>query len=113
MSVAGLNMRTTSSLESLNSTLGRSVPKHPHIFRFINFIKFHEFVKSCDMLCLTGPDLPDSQLERRRKNDREREEKIQFFTSKLMAREINSSEFLEAMGNKCILPRIGMILLSL
>lgn len=50
ISVAELNMRTTSSLESINSQMGRSFPKHGHVWQFIEQLKYHEYSKSRDML---------------------------------------------------------------
>lgn len=104
-------MRTTSSVESLNSTIGRSFPKHPSILKFVEHLKLHEFGKYCDLLNLSKPDLPSKQLEkqlnRKRKIDREREEKIVFFTKKLKTKEIGPSEFLDAMATKEILPKNG------
>lgn len=102
-------MRTTSSVESLNSVIGRSFPKHPHILKFIGHLKLHEFTKSYDLSNLTKSDTPPKQLERKRKADREREEKIVFFTKKLKAKEISASEFLDAMATKEILPTNGRL----
>lgn len=103
-------MRTTSSIESLNSVLGRSFPQHPHIFKFIDHLKLHEFSKYCALLELLKPNIPPEQLNRKRKIDQEREEKIVFFTKKLKTNEILPSEFLDAMAIKDILPQNGMII---
>lgn len=102
-------MRTTSSVESLNSVIGRSFPKHPHILKFIDHLKLHEFTKSYDLAKLSKCDTPPKQLERKRKADREREEKIVFFTKKLKTKEISASEFLDAMATKEILPLNGRL----
>lgn len=101
-------MRTTSSLEALNSTLGRSFPKHPHIFKFINRLKLFEFSKSVNMLHSIRNDVPDEQLKRRRQCDQNRQEKIKFFTDQLRANDQMTPElFLDAMENKEILPGTG------
>lgn len=102
-------MRTTSSVESLNSVLGRSFPKHPHILKFIDYLKHHEFSKYCDLLNLLKSDISPKQLGRKRKLDQEREEKIVFFTKKLKSNDILPSEFLDAMAIKEILPQNSML----
>lgn len=103
-------MRTTSSLESLNSVLGRSFPLHPHIFKFMDYLKLHEFSKYCDLVDLMRPNIPPEQFERKRKIDRERDQKINFFSEMLTRNEITPSEFLEAMATKEILPMDGILL---
>lgn len=102
-------MRTTSSLESVNSTLGRSFPKHPHIFRFIDRLRLYEFSKLLNMLDLVKNEDPDQQFQRKRQRDKEREAKIQFFTKACMENGVNWGEFLDAMANKDVLPNIGSI----
>lgn len=102
-------MRTTSSVESLNSVLGRSFPKHPHILKYMDHLKLHEFFKYCDLINLSKSDISQKQLDRKRKVDREREEKIAFFTKKLKTKEILPSEFLDAMAIKDILPQNGRL----
>lgn len=73
LSVYGLNMRTTSSLESLNSVLGRLIPKRPNIFKFVDGIKIHEFTKHRELLELSF-HCPKNQLKREKKRDAERDE---------------------------------------
>lgn len=109
LSVCGVNMRTTSSLESLHSALGRSFPKHPHIFRFSDRLRLCEFSKLLNMLDLVKDDVPDQQFQRRRLRDQQREEKIRFFTDQLLLQKISVGEFLEAIANKEVLPNVGMI----
>lgn len=105
ISVAGLNMRTTSSVESLNSQLNRSFPKHGSIWKFVEQLKSHEFMKATEMAKLMHSDKKSpSQNQRKRKKDRERDAKIDFFTKMLNANEISPGLFLEAMGNRIILP---------
>lgn len=100
-------MRTTSSVESLNSTLSRSFPKHPHIFKFIDRLRLFEFSKLLDMIELVKDNVPDHQYERKRKRDQEREAKIKFFTAQLHEKKINTGEFLAAMANNEVLPNVG------
>lgn len=99
-------MRTTSSLESLNSQLGRSFPKRGHIWKFIDQLKYHEFSKASDMLRLTNEGSPANILQRKRKRDVQRQHKIEFFTSLLKGGNIDAGAFLEAMANKIILPGV-------
>lgn len=95
-------MRTTSSLESLNSQLGRSFPKHGHIWRFIEQLKYHEYSKSRDMLRLSrGTNIGKKN---KRKKDKERMERIKFLSILLRDKKITSDEFLEAMAGKNIFP---------
>lgn len=101
-------MRTTSSLESMNSVLNRGCPKHPHIFKFIDRIRLHEFSKSLDLLDLIDDDVSE-EFERKRKLDKEREIKISYFTNLLEKQEISVNEFLEAMSIKSILPGTGKL----
>lgn len=107
LSVADLNMRTTSSLESINSHIGRSFPKHPNIFKFIDCLKQYEYTRSTKMRKLIQ-NCPKRQMERKHNKDKEREKKIKHFTSLFRRKKINLGIFLEAMSNKTILPLNGM-----
>lgn len=49
ISVNDASMRTTSSLESMNSALRRLSSAHPSTFRFVDCIRYHEFSKSLDL----------------------------------------------------------------
>lgn len=93
-------MRTTSSLESLNSQLKRSSAKHGHIWRFIEQLRLFEFSKAYEMSQLIGGVFSKTQLERKRKRDREREDKIKYLTGILKRNEISIEQFLEAMSAK-------------
>lgn len=99
-------MRTTSPLESLNAQLRRIFPQHPTIFTFIESLKLHEFEKATNMHSLLI-EIPKGQLGRKNKKDKERDLKINYFTSLLASNEIDVMEFLEAMANKVILPSSG------
>lgn len=98
-------MRTVSSLESMNSQIGRSFQRHANIFKFIESLKMHEFMKSSEMKLILNT--PERSLRKKHKTDREREEKIKFFTTLLKRKEVDIGEFLEAMANKAILPSAG------
>lgn len=105
-------MRTTSSVESLNSQLSRSFAKHAHVFKFIDSLKYHEFDKTLIMFKLAKTSaLPKGQLERRRKKDKERDEKIKYFSDLLKDGSISVGEFLESMANKRIVLLMGNILI--
>lgn len=103
-------MRTTSSLESLNSQLNRSIGRaHPNIFQFIDHLKHHEAFKSNILKVLSKKlSIPKNQLEPKRKRDRERDVKIKFFTKMLEDDQIGVQYFLAAMANKEILPKNRM-----
>lgn len=110
LSVNNVNMRTTSSLESFNSVLGRLFPRHPHLFRFIDRLRLIEFSKTLDLMDLIENELPDDQFQRRRLRDKKREEKIKYFTIQLQTDgDMSPADFLEAMANKDILPGNGKI----
>lgn len=106
LSVANLNMRTTSSVESMNSHMGRTFPKHPNIFKFINCLKQFEYTKTTNMRILTE-NCPACQTKRKHYKDREREKKIQHFSVLLGRKKIDIGMFLEAMSNERILPLNG------
>lgn len=104
-------MRTTSSLEALNSAMGRSFPKHPHIFRFIDRLRLFDLSKSINMLDLIRNNSINEQHKRKRQRDQQREEKIQHFTNELKTSEsMTPGLFLEAMACKDVLPSEGKIL---
>lgn len=109
LSVAKLNMRTTSSIESLNSQLQRTFKRHGNIFKFVESLQLHEYSKVLDIKQLHNSE-PAKQMERRKNSDKERDAKIKYFSGKLEIREIDVTEFLEAMSNKMILPATGSIL---
>lgn len=89
-------MRTTSSLESLNATLKRWFPCRPHIYRFLECLKLHEYSKALDMLDAVETTTSAKQLQRRRKKDQKREEKIKFLTALFKNNEnMSAAQFLE------------------
>lgn len=100
-------MRTTSSLESLNSVLGRLIPKQPNIFKFIDGIKLHEFAKHRELLELLF-NCPKKQLKRKKEIDEKRDAKIKRTTEQLVNNEISPSEFLDVFSSdQTLLPKSG------
>lgn len=97
ISVAYLNMRTTSSVESLNAEIGRSFPKRGNIFGFIHNLKLFDYGKVYDMRRLLI-EIPRGQLNRKHKKDRKRDEKISHFTSLLSKNAITPDEFLNVVS---------------
>lgn len=81
-------------------------PKHPEIYKFVDCLKLFEFEKRSEMIELRDI-VCEKQLQRKRKKDKVRGEKIEFFSSLLKKNEISIREFLEAMGNRVILPSSG------
>lgn len=100
LSVANVHMRTTSSLESFNSALNRSIPKKANFFTFVERLKLHESRKAEDMHNLVNDKLPKNQYERKHYCDQKREEKIRFNTELLHKGIINTSGFLAAMADE-------------
>lgn len=110
LSVFGLNMRTTSSLESLNAVLGRLLPRHPNIYKFVDGIKIHEFSKYNELLQLSSMKENATKLSRKRKRDQERDDKIKKATQELTEKKISTSEFLETFSNnENLLPNSGKL----
>lgn len=106
-------MRTTSSLEALNSIIQRSFPGQTTIFKFIEALKLLESIKSTDLNQLFSSKVPTQQLERKRTADKQREKKIKHLTKQLKEGKISVAYFLESMSGqpgKDILPQIGTAL---
>ncbi|XP_031626897.1 uncharacterized protein LOC116343127 [Contarinia nasturtii] len=76
ISVADLNMRTTSSLEGMNSVIQNSFSSNQNIYSFIEQLRLHESIKSSDLYQLSRSEITNKQLERRRTEDKVRDEKI-------------------------------------
>lgn len=92
-------MRTTSSLESMNAALRRTFPVHPHIFKFMDRLRIHEFSKFLDMLEAASTIASDQQLQRRKLKDQKREAKIKKLTEELNSDGgISPGQFLEKMA---------------
>lgn len=99
-------MRTTSSVEAINSSLQRDFPGKTNIFKFTDSLKLYESEKSSDLHFLSMKKNLDQQLQRRRKEDRIRDAKIQSNTDLLKIGVITPIEFLEAMAEE-VLPESG------
>lgn len=97
LSVAWLNMRTTSSLESFNAVLKRSIAKSFNLFKFVARLKYHECRKAERMNNLSHDDLSELHYARRKKKDEEREKKIQKVSAMLHDGQITIGEFLKIM----------------
>lgn len=92
-------MRTTSSVEAFNSFLNRSILKRDHFFKFIERLKLHDSRKTDDFFNLIHDNvLPKHQLERTKKRDQLREEKIKLYSFLLDRKEITFEQFLEEMA---------------
>lgn len=110
-------MRTTSSLESMNAVLRRTFPNHPHIFKFLDRLRFHEYSKFLDMIdAVRSADVPTEPLKCRKKlKDINRENKIKHLTKELKTdADMTTENFLQGMAacNDEFLPQIGKILNS-
>lgn len=97
-------MRTTSSVESLNSVLGRSCPRHPHLYRFIDYLMLHEFNKSVEKWEIIKGNI---NLQRKRKVDQNREQKIQYWTGELKKGAVSVQQFLIGVAYLEILSKNG------
>lgn len=97
ISVAELDMRTTSVLEAMHSVIQRTFPTNPHIFKFIENLKLHEAKKSSDLYQTTqGND----RIQQIRAEDRERAQKIKECTEKLKDELISVAKFLDLVSKK-------------
>lgn len=103
----GLNMRTTSSLEGVNSIIQKSFPKITTIFKFAESLRMYEATKATDLYQIGNGQITNPQLERRRKADKERDKKIKYFTAELNSGNISIADFLLSMSDKDIQPPSG------
>lgn len=95
-------MRTTSSLEALNGTIQKTFPACTHIYKFIENLRLHEACKSNDLYQLFMGNATDRQMERRRKNDRQREEWINIYSEDLKNEKISVFRFLRLVTKKIL-----------
>lgn len=102
-------MRTTSSPESHNSKLNRSIPKRSNFFKFIDQLKVQESSKLIDLYNLVTDNPDEKSLVRKRKRDQERDDKIKTLTNSLKHAKMSIKEFLEEMATK----EIGWFYISL
>lgn len=94
-------------MESINSTIQRQFPAQTNIFKFAQQLRLYESIRSFDLYQISTGMITNRKLVWKRKEDREREEKIIFFTEKLKNGVISIAEFLEAMACKDVLPAEG------
>lgn len=100
-------MRTTSSLEGVNSVIQKSFPARTTIFKFAESLRLYEAMKSTDLYQISTGEINTPQLQRRRTADRERNEKIEFLTKEFNNGNISVADFLVSMSDKDILPPSG------
>lgn len=91
-------MRTTSSLESFNAVLNRSIAKRPNFYKFVERLKLHES-RAADQMYNAVHGLQKC-LEPHHEKDRQRAEKIKHFTKLICNRKLTPQEFLNAMAQK-------------
>lgn len=77
-------MRTTSSLESFNAVLNKSIAKRANLFKFVPRLRLHASRKEDEMIQLAKGLLRPDQFKRRKEKDQMREEKIQYLTAKYL-----------------------------
>lgn len=103
-------MRTTSSVESMNAALRRMFPAHPHIFKFMERLQYHEFGKRINMEELSEMNMEDAvQLQMKVPRYRQRDVKIKACLDKLLDNEemFTVGDFLTSLSNKSIIPNVG------
>lgn len=91
-------MRTTSSLESMNSQIQRMLPSNAHLYKFIESLKLHESIKSSDLYQLSKKNITNADLERKRVEDKARDEKIKKLSEKMKTGGLSAMDFLKAMS---------------
>lgn len=107
ISVAQLNQRTTSLIESVNSVIQRSFPDRTHILKFVESLKLYESIKSTDLYQIVHDEIETPILQRKRSKDKARDEKIKWWSAYLAKKEITIAEFLDQMSGKDVLPSNG------
>lgn len=97
-------MRTTSPLEAVNSVIQRSFPEQTNIFKFTESLKLYESIKATDLYQLAKKEINSPHLERKRREDRQRDEKIRMWSAYLTNNIITVAKFLDEMSTKEVLP---------
>lgn len=100
------NMRTTSSVEGLNSSVQRTFPKCTHIYKFVDALKLFEHRKCTDLLYHRGAT--QAEMDKKRSRDRARDAKIKLHTAALRNKEISVEQFLNEMCSRNVLPSLGI-----
>lgn len=99
LSVASLDMRTTSSVESMHRVFGKQFPHHPNIYDFIENLRQFEYTvkdKLEEFVDGDGP-LPHNFSSEK---DRLRDEKIKRLSKLLKEHKISVHQFLDEMSNE-------------
>lgn len=100
-------MRTTSSVEAMNSVIQRTFPEQTQIFKFVNSLRMFESIKSTDLYQISRGYFTNQHLQRKRAEDRKREEKIKTLSTLLNNETISVPQFLESMSANDVLPPNG------
>lgn len=106
-------MRTTSSVEAVNSVIQRSFPKRTNIFKFIENLKLFDSSKSTDLYQLAQGDITSQKLERKRAEDKRRENHIKVCSDKLKNEDISVAEFLKLVSEEAHFPAVGAYIVSM
>lgn len=106
-------MRTTSSVEALNSAVQRSFPDSPNIFNFIQNLRLFDSIKSSDLYQLTLQEISNNNVKKRRLEDQQRDEKIHMCSESLKNEDITVLDFLHLMSEKhIVIPSDGKLSVS-
>lgn len=86
----------------MNAVLKRMFPNHPHIFKFIDRLRLHEFSKTLDMMdSVKSDNLTNRILKRRKSHISKRDEKIRSCTKAIKEnKDMTAGMFLELMITK-------------
>lgn len=98
LSVFLLELRTTSSLESMHAVLAKQFPKHSNIFDFIANLRQYECTTADNIQGLVDLDGPSPYVHEK---DRLRDEKIKRLSHLLKNQTISTTEFLDEMSKDC------------
>lgn len=92
-------MRTTSSVESFNAVLNRSIEKRPNFFRLVLALQIHESRKADKMhYVATNCPSPCGHFRKKKKEDEEREQKIVKLTGDLNEGRLSTEGFMLEMA---------------
>lgn len=97
LSVHSLDMRTTSSVESMHGVFSKHFPKHPNIFDFIANLRQHESTITDKIEQLVDDDGPSQMIHEK---DRIRDEKINRYSKLLRNKSISFKQFLSEMSKE-------------
>lgn len=92
-------MRTTSSVESFNAVLNRSIHKNPGFFRLILALRVHECRKADEMYYKVH-NVADEYFEKKKIRDQNRDKKIKLLTDALDTGKLNTEGFMVEMAKE-------------